>query len=117
MDKTKPHEPLSGRNSLCSHAHEYLKASIIKTLRGENRTVFIYKNSGIIKSLMLYLAVFPGRVEPPGARGASGRRASCGGAVTGHLTPGEVTRLTTIQHHVVTWGEADRRRVNLYSAV
>lgn len=48
-----------------------------------------------------HLAVFPGRVEPPGARGASGRGASCGGAVTGHVTPGQVTRLAAVRHHLL----------------
>jgi len=47
-----------------------------------------------------YLVVFPGRVEPPGARGASGGGASCGRAVTGHLTPGEVSGLTAVRQHL-----------------
>lgn len=40
VDKTEPHEPLHGRNTLCSHAHKYLNASIVKTIWGEKRCVF-----------------------------------------------------------------------------
>lgn len=58
-------------------------------------------------SLSHFLCVFAGGAGPSGARGAPGGGAARGGAVTGHLTPGQVrAAFTAVRDYLIVLSRA-----------
>ena len=60
-----------------------------------------------------HLAVLPGGGGggggPPGARGAPGRGAACGGAAPWHVVPGRVGRFAAVHRQVLAWNPGRER--------